>query len=278
VDKRATEPSATERGNAAEIGHAFQAARLAALGQLARGVAHDFANLLMVIAGHAELGLAQLEADSPLRGSLEHIQRAAQQANELCQDLSAFAGRTPLLLKPTNLSEQVQRIADGLARSLPAGVRIECELAQELPPVEADAGGLERLVTQLVTNAVDAIGERPGTITLRTGRMTAERPWLDAALLGEKFEPGEYMFLEVADTGSGMDASIAERMFDPFFTTRRKGNGLGLARVLGIVRAHGGAIHVTTAPQHGTTIHVLFPKGAALSESARAALRKILDE
>jgi two-component system, cell cycle sensor histidine kinase and response regulator CckA len=164
----------------------------------------------------------------------------------------------------------VEEMSALLAASISKKATIEFDFAAELPLIEADATQIHQVVMNLITNASEAIDES-GSILLRTGVMAADRAFLASAHLDEDLPEGPYVFLEVSDTGVGMDDDTRARIFDPFFTTKFVGRGLGLAAVLGIVRGHRGTLKVTSAPGRGTTFLVLFPCSsheAALPERA----------
>ena len=143
--------------------------------------------------------------------------------------------------------------------SISKKVVLKYELSETLPPIEADATQLRQVVMNLVTNAAEAIGERTGLLAIRTGVMEADHTYLSETYLDEDLPEGYYAYVEIADTGCGMDPSTQERIFDPFFTTKFTGRGLGLAATLGIVRGHKGAIKIYSQPGQGTTFRVLLP-------------------
>jgi len=143
--------------------------------------------------------------------------------------------------------------------SISKKVELSLQFEEKAAPIEADATQIRQVVMNLITNASEAIGDAPGTITLRVGDIVADRHYLETAVLSEDVSEGRYTFLEVTDTGCGMDEHTRTRLFDPFFTTKFTGRGLGMAAVLGIVRGHGGAIRVSSEPGKGTTFRVLLP-------------------
>jgi CheY-like chemotaxis protein len=153
----------------------------------------------------------------------------------------------------------VEEMAHLLAAAISKKAVLRFELERELPAVEADATQLRQLVMNLITNASDAIGEDNGVIVVRTGTMRADRAYLAGTWAGEALDEGSYVYMEVADTGAGMDDETRARIFEPFFTTKFTGRGLGMAGALGIVRGHGGAVRVDSAPGRGTVVRVLLP-------------------
>src|SRR5262249_41605260 len=143
--------------------------------------------------------------------------------------------------------------------SIPHTVQLRLDLAKDLSPIEADVGQMQQLFMNLVINGAEAIGDRPGTVTIVTGEIDVDEAYLRTMLLQTEIAPGRHVFAEVQDTGCGMDEQTIAKIFDPFFTTKFTGRGLGLAAALGIVRAHGGAIKVYSAPGRGATFKLLFP-------------------
>ena len=247
------------------------AQKLESLGVLAGGIAHDFNNLLVGILGNAGLALEELPADSPARQTIGDIETAALRAADLTRQLLAYAGKGQFVLRRINLEHLVEEMADLLQTAVGKAVRLEYRFARGLPPVEGDPAQLRQVVINLITNASEAIGSAGGTVRLGTGVVTADRAYLTEAQLGAGLPEGRYVFIEVEDDGVGMDAATQARIFDPFFSTKFTGRGLGLAAVLGIVRSHRGAIRLTSAPGRGTTFRVLFPGQDAFAQDAAAA-------
>jgi len=234
------------------------AQKLESLGVLAGGIAHDFNNLLVSILGNAGLALMELAPESPARGTVQSIETAALRTAELTRQLLAYSGKGKFLVQPLNLSRLVEEMAHLLRISMSKRAVFRTRLAANLPSIEADVAQVQQVVMNLITNASEALGDN-GEIIVCTGVIDADRAYLSEAFLDENLPEGRYVYLEVIDTGSGMDKETRDRIFDPFFTTKFTGRGLGLAAVLGIVRGHRGAIRVCTEPRQGTTIKVLFP-------------------
>jgi PAS domain S-box-containing protein len=233
--------------------------KLESLGVLAGGIAHDFNNLLTGILGNADLALAELSPLAPARESLEAIEAAARRAAELCRQLLAYSGKGRFLVQPLNLMELVQEMGHLLAVSISKKVILKYHFAQNLPPVEADATQMRQTIMNLIVNASEAIGDRSGVISITTGLAHCEADYLQSCFSAEGIQPGDFVYVEVADTGHGMDKATQDRIFDPFFTTKFTGRGLGLAAVLGIVRGHKGAIKVYSEVGRGTSFKLLFP-------------------
>jgi signal transduction histidine kinase len=236
-----------------------QGQKLESLGILAGGIAHDFNNLLTAILGHANLALMDLAPESPARESLREIDKASSRAAELCRQMLAYAGKGRFVVEPINLSRLVEELTRLLHVSISKKVLLRCQLAEGLPAVDADPAQLRQLAMNLVINAADAIGDADGIITISTGTMQCDEDSLRGGQLTAPPIPGWYVYLEVIDTGCGMDAKTQARIFDPFFTTKFAGRGLGLSAVLGIVRSHQGALKVESELGLGTTFRVLFP-------------------
>lgn len=259
----------SEQKRAEEVRLAFErrmleSQKLESLGVLAGGVAHDFNNLLVAIMGNASLSLMEVGESSPLRPYLEDIETAAQRAADLARQMLAYSGKGRLAISSVQLNELVGEMGKLVSVSIPKKVMLEWQLAEGLPPVEADATQLRQVVMNLVINAAEAIGDREGVVRVSTGAVTASRGYLESTFMPlEGIAEGEYVYFEVADTGAGMDRETMERIFEPFFTTKFTGRGLGMAAVLGIVRGHRGAIRVESGKGQGTTIRVLLPPADA---------------
>ena len=247
-----------------------QAQKLESLGVLAGGIAHDFNNLLMGVLGHASLALMELSPVSPARDSLQQIETAAIRAAELCKQMLAYSGKGRFVVQPLNLNELVEEMAHLLQVSISKKVVLKYHFAPNLPHIDADATQMRQIIMNLITNASDAIGDLSGVVTISTGAMECDSAYLAKSYLNDNRPPGLYVYLEVADTGSGMDASTLGRIFDPFFSTKFAGRGLGLSAVLGIVRGHKGAIRVYSEPRRGSTFKVLFPCSETMSLPAAA--------
>ncbi|MBI5481744.1 MAG: PAS domain S-box protein [Deltaproteobacteria bacterium] len=234
------------------------AAKLESLAVLAGGLAHDYNNLLVAVLGNAELALTGLKAGTLAHERVHKIQNAARRAAELTDRLLDYSGGRHFVLQALALNEIVVETRSLLEGTLARAGAVRLELASELPAIEGDAAQVRQVVSNLLTNAAEAVEGRGGTITVRTGVMRGDHPALRDAYLGGELLPEDHVFLEVADTGCGMDEATRLRVFDPFFTTKFPGRGLGLAAVLGIVRTHRGAVHVDSEVDRGTTFRVLF--------------------
>ncbi|MFN8011497.1 MAG: PAS domain S-box protein [Holophagaceae bacterium] len=246
----------------------LESQRLESLGLMAGGVAHDFNNLLTIILGNASLALEEAAPGGVVHGALGAIASTAHRAADLTRQMLAYSGRGRFLREPTDLNATLRALTTLVESSIPRHIRLHYDLAPDLPAVEADPTQLQQVVLNLLTNAVEALGERAGSITVRTSLQAVAYDDLAAALHDQRVEAGPHLLLEVADTGAGMDEETRRRIFDPFFTTKPSGRGLGLAALQGIVRAHRGGITVESAPGLGTTFRVYLP---ALGMPAHAA-------
>ncbi len=246
----------------------LHAQKLESLGLLAGGIAHDFNNLLTAVLGHANLIQDLLPPDHPGHRHLDAMDRSIQKASLLTRQMLAYSGRGKFHVAPLDVNETVAEIRSLMAASISKKVDVRLELAPELPAIEADVAQLQQVVLNLVTNASDAIGDAPGTITLRTLAVTLTPTDLPSAHQGTRLLPGRHVILEVEDTGCGMEPEVLARIFDPFFSTKATGRGLGLSAIQGILRGHGAALDITTAPGQGTTFRVTFRASLAPNPNA----------
>ncbi len=246
----------------------LEAQKLESLGVLAGGIAHDFNNLLVTMLGNASLALLEVPPGSRAHQYVEQIHVAAQRAADLTRQMLAYSGKGRFVVQPINLNDVIDEMVKLLRVSISKQATLQLNLAPHLPIISADATQLRQVIMNLITNASDALDERAGTITLSTGAIVLDRAGLAGAQPNTDLTPGEYVFLEVADTGSGMSAETRARMFEPFFTTKFTGRGLGLAAVLGIMRGHHGAIQVSSVVGEGTTFRLLFPPQAEFNSES----------
>ncbi len=236
-----------------------QAQKMESLGVLTGGIAHDFNNLLTGILGNADLALDDVKPGSPVRERLDEIEKAAKQAADLCNQMLAYSGKGQFSIEPLRINEVVVEMAHLLEISISKKVNLRYNFARDLPEIDGDVAQIRQVVMNLVTNASEASGSDRGVITLTTDVQHCNRELLSSAVIDEELPEGNYLALEVRDTGRGMDEETRTRIFDPFFTTKFQGRGLGLAAVLGIVRGHHGAITLSSTLNEGTAIRVLLP-------------------
>lgn len=253
-----------------------QTQKLESLGVLAGGIAHDFNNILMAVLGHADLALTELSPMSPARESIREIERAARRAGELCRQMLAYSGRGNFVIETINLRDLLEEMIHLLKTSITKKAILNLNLEKNLPCMRGDATQIRQVIMNLVINASEAIGERSGVITISTGAMECTPEYLAETYLDEELEPGLYIWVEVSDSGCGMDRETRNRLFEPFFTTKFTGRGLGMAAVLGIVRGHSGALKVYSELGKGTTFKILFPaveEGSCVERKDDAHLR-----
>lgn len=238
----------------------LEAEKLESIGFLASGIAHDFNNLLTSILGNTSLAIEDLSENSSARRQLEEPLRAAERTAHLTSQLLAYAGKGQFSVGLFDLSQVTFQTIERLRPSIPTNVQVRLELQQGLPKLHTDPSHIQQVITNLVLNGVEAIGEgRTGIVTVETTLKRFHENDLPSMPAVGEITPGTYLLLRISDIGAGMDNEIVTRIFDPFFTTKFTGRGLGLAAVSGIIRSLGGAVMVHTAPEHGTTFSVCFP-------------------
>ncbi len=248
------------------------AERFESLGAVAGGIAHDFNNYLTSILGYAELALDERIDRSKRAGFLEKVTAISQQAAELCSGLLSLAGRTPLAAAPVELSQMVRGMESLLRTSVEDRGELRLELAEDLPPIACDSNHIRRALVNLAINAAEACRERRGPIVIRTGTIECSADDLVHMHGSGEREPGRYVFVEVKDQGIGMAPELLHRIFDPFFSTKFVGRGLGLSTVFRIVSSHKGAIQVRTEIGQGATVRLLFPASHAAAPPPAGAL------
>jgi two-component system, cell cycle sensor histidine kinase and response regulator CckA len=254
--------SEQKRAEAERLRHdreVLQVQKAESLGVLAGGVAHDFNNLLTAIVGNANLALLELAEGSSTRAHIERIELAANKAAALCQQMLSYAGRSAVAFAEIDLNRLVKDACNLLDPSIGKKVRVRLELEKSLPEILAASTQMQQVVMNLVLNAAQAFGDREGVVHVRTRGRLLDEAALRAEFPGKVIAPGSYVVLEVEDTGCGMTTEVQERIFEPFYTTKGSGQGLGLAAVGGVVKSHRGAIAVKSVPGEGTTFRVAFP-------------------
>jgi PAS domain S-box-containing protein len=257
--------------------HLRHSQKLESLGVLAGGVAHDFNNLLTGILGNASLALESVSTAHSIHGLLQDVVSASERASHLTRQLLAYAGKGRFLVEPVSLSSLVREISRLIQSSIPRNVQLRLELLDDLPLVQADASQLQQVIMNLVINGAEAIGHNDsGTVVVTTAVRNVDEHYLMSTLgAGPGLSCGVYVCLEVRDDGCGMDEATLNRIFDPFFSTKFTGRGLGLAAVQGIVRAHKGLMKVQSSPGHGTIFQVLLPATAETAAPAKPAASQI---
>ena len=251
--------------------HMTQAQKLESLGVLAGGIAHDFNNILATIMGNTQMAHDEIVSDSVDRQTAEYLEEvllAARKAASLTHQMLAYSGQASLSLEPLDLTELIDSMTQMLSVSISKKATLSFSLAPDAPSIMGDGPQLRQVVVNLVTNASEALQGGSGVITLSTKVTSCEEGALRDSHGARNLKSGEYVVLEVRDDGCGMDEETRQRIFEPFFSTRFAGRGLGLAATLGIVRAHHGAISVSSEPAEGSTFRVYFPAVKAPSSSS----------
>ena len=236
-----------------------QAQKLESLGVLAGGIAHDFNNILTAVLGNINLAIDELSTVSPAREELMEAAKATHRAADLTKQMLAYSGKGRFVIQNLDLREVIEEMTHLLEISISKQARLKFNLPGSLPAIRADAAQLRQVIMNLVINASEAIGDRSGVVAVSVGVMECEAEYLADTWLSDSLAAGNYVYVEVADTGCGIDKSKLPNIFDPFYSTKFTGRGLGLAAVLGIVRGHRGAIKVYSEVGRGTTFKVLFP-------------------
>ena len=244
----------------------LHAQKLESLGVLAGGIAHDFNNILTSIIGNADLALIRINPESPAIDNLHSIEKAAAHAADLARQMLAYSGKGKFVICNHDINDLLEEMLHILQISISKKAVMRLNLTRPLPLVEADATQLRQIIMNLVINASEAIGDKSGVIAITTGCMSCDRSYLKDIWLDENLNDGLYVYVEIADTGCGMDRDTMAKLFDPFFTTKFTGRGLGMAAVLGIVRGHKGAVKVYSEPGKGSTFKILLPASGKPAE------------
>jgi len=243
--------------------------KLESLGVLAGGIAHDFNNILVGMMGYADLTLMRLPLTSPDRFNIEQIVKSAKSASDLTKNLLAYAGKGEYTTQNLKLDEVITGIEHLLSISIAKSCVLKFNFADNLPSFEGDVSQIQQVVLNLVINASDAINGKSGVICISTGLINVDNRYLTTTLADENLAEGYYLSLEVSDNGCGMNEETRSRIFDPFYTTKFTGRGLGLSAVIGIIRGHRGAIKVYSEPGKGTSFKILIPALASTVEQGR---------
>jgi two-component system cell cycle sensor histidine kinase/response regulator CckA len=236
-----------------------EAQRLEGIGVMAGGIAHDFNNLLTGIFGAVTIAQQEIPAGSPVLQRLDHIERAATRAAQLCQRLQAQMGRGATALTLLSLDELVADAVKLAQSSFKPGIALQTGFAGNLPSVRGNEAQLRQVVVNLMTNAVEAIGSAGGTIRVVTYSRQLDVAGLASLQFADEARPGDYVVVEVADTGGGMEEKNLPHIFDPAFTTKDSGRGLGLAASGRILRKHRGGVNVESMSGRGSVFRIFLP-------------------
>lgn len=238
--------------------------KLKGIGQLAGGVAHDFNNLLVCILGGASRAMQSLPSSHPVQEMLRDVIQAGERLAELTQRMLSYAGKTAFRLKPAHIDRLVNDACENIRPSIPGAIRLEILNQPDLPPVRTDPEHVRQAIVDLVRNAVEAIGDgRPGRISIHTAVVEVGEESIRTGGFGPAATAGRYVALEVRDNGCGMDDETRDKIFDPFFSTKFMGRGLGLAAVHGFIRSTGAGVQVDSQPGRGSAFRILLPVAAA---------------
>jgi len=243
-----------------------QAQKMEAIGTLAGGVAHDFNNILGAILGYAQLAQLDNSLSPKIHGYIQQILQASERAKDLVRQILAFSRQSKSEKLPADMTLIVKEALKLLRASIPTTIEIRHAIAPNLGTVEVDQTEIHQVMMNLCTNALHAMEETGGVLDVSLSQVTLAQRDVSS---NDDIAPGDYVQLTVMDTGQGMDRDTLERIFDPYFTTKRvgEGTGLGLATVHGIVKDHNGSINVISAPGKGTTFRLFFPVIAGASET-----------
>lgn len=236
-----------------------QAQKLESLGVLAGGIAHDFNNILTIILGHCFMAMENVDSGLPHKAHVLQIEGAANRAADLCRQMLAYAGKNPLVQTQVNLWLLLDEMVKMLTSAIKKNVTIELDLTRDVPKIAGDNSQIQQIVMNLIINAAEAIGDNNGTIRVALTKTTVDAGQANTDFLGNTILVGRYACLEVSDTGCGMDNETQKRIFEPFYTTKFTGRGLGMSAILGIIKAHNGALQLSSEPGVGTTFKVYFP-------------------
>jgi PAS domain S-box-containing protein len=244
-----------------------QTQKLESLGVLAGGIAHDFNNILAIIVGYC--GLTKMDYEQA-ENHIPEIEKAAERAAALCRQMLAYAGKASLSQAPVNTWMLVDEMVSMLKTTIKHNVVIRPELGTDIPFIMGDASQLRQVVMNLIINAAEAIGDAEGEINIKLAQADIKEEQPEKDHLGFIIPTGRYIRFEVTDNGGGMDDETRSKIFEPFYTTKFTGRGLGMSAVLGIIKAHNGALQMESRLGHGTTFKVYLPVQFNSSESEKA--------
>lgn len=233
-----------------------QTQKLESLGVLAGGIAHDFNNILTIIMGNC--ALASLEPENAAT-FIPEIEKASERAAELCRQMLAYAGKAQIVQAEVNIGSLVDETVKMLKRTVPQNAEVKLHRANEIPCIQGDASQLNQIIMNLIINASEAIGTEQGEIHVSLAETTIHENQAANDYNGTTIPPGRYVCLEVTDNGCGMNEETQRRIFEPFYSTKFTGRGLGMSAVLGIIMSHKGALQLYSRPEEGTTFKVYLP-------------------
>lgn len=249
----------------------FYAQKMESLGIMAGGIAHDFNNLLLGIMGSIELALMDVKPETPVYKNLKRAMKASHRASDITRQMLAYSGKGHFVMSQTHPESLLRGMSDILRSTVSRSISIKTEIPDKLPVIMADAGQFQQVIMNLVTNSSEAIGEGQGEIIITVGEELLTADYLSHKRLDSELKPGSYVCIDISDNGCGMDEDIRKKVFEPFFSTKQTGRGLGLPAVQGIMRGHGGAVVMESMKNSGTKARLIFP---ALGETEQVKQRK----
>jgi len=253
-----------------------QGHKMESLGTMAGSIAHNFNNLLMVVLGNLEIAKEDLPDDAPAANNIQRAINASQRAADLSSMMLTYVGQLKKESFPVDLSQLVTAELEKLDESKMAPLTLKLDLTDPMPLVAADTDQMRQMISGFITNAIEALEGEKGSVCISTGTMQCDSGYLSTTYLREDLPEGMYAYVSVADTGCGMDGETLGKVFDPFFSTKFTGRGLGMAAVMGIIRSHSGAVKVESEKGKGSTFTALFPiQGVSLS---RATTKPVEEE
>ena len=236
-----------------------RAKKMESLGNHGRFHCHNFNNLLMVVLGNLELAKEDLLGRSEAARNIQRAINASQRAADLSSMMLTYVGQLKKESIPVDLSQMVNAVLKNLDESKMANVTLDMDLADPMPLVAADSDQMRQMISGFITNAIESLGTEKGRVRISTGSMHCDKTYLSTTYLKSEMPEGMYAYVEVADTGCGMDTEILGKVFDPYFSTKFTGRGLGMAAVMGIIRSHNGAVRVSSIKNQGSVFTALFP-------------------
>lgn len=254
------------------------AQKLESLGVLAGGIAHDFNNILTFILGQCYMAREASTADHDYKASFQQVETAANRAADLCQQMLTYAGKSPLVQVRINLVVLVDELVKMLKSVIGKNVAIELSCDDDIPAIIGDAGKIQQIIMNLVINAAEAIGDVQGTIAITLTRQLFAEGTAEKDTFGTPVTAGCHACLEVTDDGCGMDQETQQRIFEPFYTTKFTGRGLGMSAIQGIVKAHEGLLYLTSTVGAGTTFKVCFPQAGTVTDRLPASDEPVVPE
>lgn len=235
------------------------AQKMESLGAMAGGIAHDFNNFLMGIMGSIELALLQVKPGTDIYKNLKRAINVSYRAADITAQMLAYSGRTHFTMSPVQPAPFIAGISDMLRSCLRENISFRSDVPGNIPEIMVDAGQFRQVLINLVTNSSEAIGNREGEIVISAGEEFFSDEYLETNIAGQRLKQGRYVYIDISDNGCGMDDDIKGRLFDPFFSTKQTGRGLGLPAVQGIMKGHGGAVVIESDRNYGAKVRIIFP-------------------